>query len=192
MKKIYTKIWSLAKPYYVKGRSQDVDHVLWLMNQAEIVCKKEKVDDSILIPLVILHDVGYAEIPKENSFKKNIRRLHMKEGEKISRKILAKLDYPKPESEKICYYVSIHDFWALGNNKIFREEKILGIFSDLDFLWMASSKGFETVRKMLNKTPEQMLKFIEQDEKHSERPLCTKTAKELYKKLIKKLKNKYF
>ena len=56
MKEIYQKIWKLAKPYYEKGRPMDVDHIEWMMKDALIVCEKEKLNDEILLPLVIFLD----------------------------------------------------------------------------------------------------------------------------------------
>ncbi len=29
MKEIYKQMWLLAKPYYLKGRSMDIDYVEW-------------------------------------------------------------------------------------------------------------------------------------------------------------------
>ena len=49
----------MAKPYYRKGRPFDIDHSRILLKNAVEVCKKEKSDESPLLPLIILHDSGY-------------------------------------------------------------------------------------------------------------------------------------
>jgi len=85
------------------------------------------------MPLVILHDVGYAKVPKDNPFKLDLRKAHMKAGAKIARKILTELNYPKNKVDKIVNYISIHDNWAFGQNDIYTKDKILGTFSDLDY-----------------------------------------------------------
>jgi hypothetical protein len=36
MNKIYNQIWQLAKPYYKKGRTMDIDHIEWIMKEAQI------------------------------------------------------------------------------------------------------------------------------------------------------------
>ena len=118
MNQIYEDIWKLAKSYYEKGRPMDIDHIEWMMKDAFLVCQKENLDDSLLLPLVILHDVGYAEVPKDNPFKLNLRKAHMEAGAKIARHILEKLNYPKDKIKKIEYYVSVHDNWALGDNSV--------------------------------------------------------------------------
>ncbi len=187
MDKIYEKIWNLAKPHYKKGRPQDIAHIEWIMKEAEIVAKEEKLDKTILIPLVILHDVGYSKIPEGNSYKKQIRELHMQEGAIIAREILEKLNYPEAQKEKIVYYVSIHDSWAIGNSKEFTKDNMLAAFNDLDFTWMATPTGFETVRTMIGKSREGMIKYIEFDEKHKLRPM-NKTTKQLFNQYLEQIK----
>ena len=62
MNNTYQQICELAKPYYEKGRPMDIDHIEWFMETAQMVCQKEDLDDSLLLPLAILHDVGYSKI----------------------------------------------------------------------------------------------------------------------------------
>src|SRR3989338_850820 len=142
MKVIYSKIWQLAKPYYEKGRPMDIDHIQWMMKEAQYVCEQEKLDDSLLLPLVILHDIGYAKVPKNNPFNLNIRKAHMESGSKIAKSILVKVKYPKDKIKEIVYFVSVHDNWAFGDIEIYTKNKILGIFTDLDFIWIVTPKGF--------------------------------------------------
>lgn len=184
MKKIYKDIWKLAKPYYKIGRPQDIDHIVWMIQDALKVCKAEKIDETILLPLVILHDVGYSQIPKDNSFKIIIRKSHMQKGAKLAKEILEKLNYSINKTEKISYYVSVHDNWALGDNIIYKKDKILGTFNDLDFIWMTTKKGFDSVRKIMKKKPQEMLEWVENNEKLIKRPFKTKIVKKLWKKYL--------
>ncbi len=188
MKEVYLKLWKLAKPYYEKGRPMDVDHIEWMMKDAMLVCEKEKIDDSLLLPLVILHDVGYAEVPKDNPFKLDLRKSHMEAGAKIAKHILEKINYAKDKTEKIVYYVSVHDAWAFGDNKIYAKDKILGVFNDLDYTWMATKKGFPALMKVLNKNKTEMIAYLETNTKPKERPFATKTTKELYEKYLRERK----
>ncbi len=165
----------------------DVEHIKWMIKDALLVCKKEKLDDTILLPLVILHDVGYAQVPKDNPFKLDLRKAHMKFGAKIARKILTKLKYPKNKTLKIVHYVSIHDNWAFGQNEIYFEDKILGAFNDLDYMWMATKKGFPALMKILNKNKTEMIEYLQKNDKPIKRPFCTKTTKKLYEKYINQL-----
>ncbi|MBT6774139.1 HD domain-containing protein [Candidatus Woesearchaeota archaeon] len=188
MKKIYQQIWELAKPYYQKGRPMDIDHIEWMMKDALLVSEKEKLDDTLLLPLVILHDVGYAEVPQDNPYKLNLRKAHMKAGKKIAKEILEKLNYPQDKIKTISYYVSVHDNWALGDNDIYKKDIILGTFTDLDFIWMTTKKGFPALMKILKKNKKEMIKYIENNEKLVERPFATKTTKELFQKYLQQRK----
>lgn len=187
MKRIYTRIWSLAKPFYRRGRPMDMAHIEWMMRDAVTVCKKERLDESLLLPLVILHDVGYAEVPKGNPFNLMRRKAHMAAGAKIARRILKKVKYPEQKIKKIEYYVSVHDNWALGDNRVYKKDKVLGAFHDLDFIWMATPKGFPALMKVLKKNKQEMLEYLEKEKKPNAGKFYTKTIKALYEKYLHKL-----
>ncbi len=190
MKRIYEEMWGLAKPYYLKGRPMDVDHIEWMMEEALVVCEKEKLDDSLLLPLVILHDVGYSEVAKDNPFKLDMRKAHMEKGALIAEKVLKKLDYSKDKIDKIVYYVSVHDNWALGDTEIYLNDKILGIFTDMDFTWMATPKGFPAFLLILNKDHKEMIEYLESRETPAKGvPFSSKTTKRLYEDYLKDRKN---
>jgi hypothetical protein len=180
----YTKILDLAEPYYRKGRPSDLLHIDWMMNAANLVCFKEGIDSTILQPLVILHDVGYSMVPNFAGFSAEVRKKHMEEGAKIAQEILHKLNYPKEKAEKIVHYVSVHDNWALGDNDSFNSDKVLGTFSDLDYIWMVTPSGFSAVRQMLKKSPYQMLEYIVLNDKPRLRHFCTKTTAALYEQYL--------
>lgn len=180
VEQIYQKIWELAKPYYEKGRPMDIDHIEWMMHAAVFVCEREGLDESLLLPLVILHDVGYAEVPKDNPFKLDMRKAHMAAGARIAHGILKEVDYPEGKISKIIHYVSVHDDWAFGEDQIYKSDTVLGSFNDLDFMWMATPKGFPHLLKILDKTPKEMIDYLENDEKLTRRPFSTKTTKDLF------------
>lgn len=180
MKSIYKKIWQFAQPYYQKGRPMDIDHIEWMMSDAVSVCEKEKLDDSLLLPLVILHDVGYANLPSQHPFSISSKQEHMKKGAEIAQEILEKVGYPKNKIRQITYFISVHDNWLLGDDIVFKENIILAVFNDLDYMWMATPKGFLFLRTQLHKSPLEMLQFLETNEKLKRRPFSTKTTKKLY------------
>lgn len=183
MKDIYNRLWELARPYYEKGRPMDIDHIEWMMQDAFYTCEKESIDDTLILPLVILHDVGYANIEKGNPFQLDLRKAHMEEGAKIAREILDKIGYPEDKAEKISYYVSVHDNWALGDHEIYKDP-ILGIFNDFEFMWMATPKGFPALMKILDKSPQEMIEWLRINEKHKNRPFTTRTTRKLYESYL--------
>ncbi len=159
----------------------DIAHISWMMKEAEIVCKKENLDYSLLLPLVILHDVGYG-VGKHVYFDKRLKKTHMIKSAKIAAKILNKVGYSKDKLNKICYFISVHDNWIYGDYSAYKKDKVLRVFNDLDFIWMASPNGFSAVRKALGKSKKEMIAYIKTDGKHKKLPLCTKTTKTLYLK----------
>lgn len=191
MKKIYNKIWELTKPYYEKGRIYDIEQVTWMLKNATKITKKLKIDNDTLFPLIILHDVGYCVIKDKNPHlkNKNYKILHMKEGAKIAKQILGRVDYDSHLLEKIVYYVSVHDNWVLGDDKPFKESIAMALFNDLDFLYAQSSyDAFEIGGKSMGIKPEEMYNFWMNDEKLSRRPFCCNETKELFNELMKKRK----
>jgi putative nucleotidyltransferase with HDIG domain len=126
MKKIYQRLWALAKPYYKKGRPFDMLHIQILLKNAETVCHKEKIDASLLIPLVILHDIGYGTT-QPVFFEKNLKKQHMIAGAKLANTILRKINYPKDKIKKIVHWISIHDNWIFGQTTIYKRDKVLAI-----------------------------------------------------------------
>ena len=183
----YDKLWKLAKPYYMRGRPNDVAHVEWMLAAGIEVCKHEKIDDTLFLPLIILHDIGYAEVGKGNSFALDRRKEHMKIGANIAKELLEKLSYPSAKVEKIAYYVGVHDNWALDEYSVYKDS-LLAAFTDLDFLWMATPKGFEVVRKELRYTRERMITFLAKDKKHIKAPFATETTKNMYHDLMNSLR----
>jgi len=177
MKTIYQKMWELAKPYYEKGRPMDTVHIEWMTKEAEMVCEMEGFDESIFMPLVILHDVGYSQFPKDKG-------MHMKSGAKIAGRILKEIGYPQPKLEKIVRYVSVHDNWALDDDSVF-EDPLLAAFNDLDFTWTVAPKGLPAVARMVGKTEKEILEWAEANEKHKRRPFSTKTTSQLYERCVK-------
>ena len=188
MDPIYFKIWELAQPYYEQGRPIDIARIKWMMRDAFLVCQIEKIDDSLLLPLVILHDVGYAKVPKDNISDLDLRKANMKEGAKIAKVILEQVNYPKDKVEKIVYYVSVHDNWAFGDNEVYKKDKILAVFTDLDFIWMATEKGFVAVADNLKLNHKSMLEYLQNNPKLTERPLSTKITQKLFANYIEERK----
>ena len=184
MKEIYKQILKKAIPYYEKGRKWDVEHVKWLFNTVPKFVD-ETIDIEILIPVVILHDVGYSKVPNgSDPFDLKIRKLHSEEGAKIAGKILKELNYPKEKIPKIKRLILKHDNWAFGDS--FADEPLLLLFQNFDFMWMTSRKGFEMCRG--SKEPKEFYKQIEKfQEDNIKRGIkwYNKKVEDFYNKLMK-------
>jgi len=191
MKEIYKQILNKSIPYYEEARKGDIEHINWLFNIIPKYINKTEIDFDILMPLVILHDIGYSKVPKNsNPYNLDIRELHSKEGAKISEKILISLKYPKSKIKEIKRLILKHDNWAFGDD--FSDEPALRIFNNFDFMWMASEKGFDIVRRFMKKTPKEFYKQIKDFEKTNKkqgRKWFNKKIQELYNNLMNSRKN---
>ncbi len=178
----------MAQPYYKKGRPFDLLHVKLLIRDAQTVCKKEKVDDTLLMPLVILHDIGYG-VTGPVYFQKNRKKEHMITGSRLAKTILTKVKYPPKKIGKIAYWISVHDNWIFGHRTVYKRNQILAILNDLDFIWMATPEGFKIFTKMFNHGDKmKTLRRILNDEKHTKRPFSNETTRGLFLKYIAGLK----
>jgi len=187
---IYKKIYQKAIPYYKKSRKFDVEHIDWLLSVADQIVDTENLDAEIFIPLILLHDIGYSEM-NSDFWGKDTRKAHMEIGAKLTREILAEFNYDSLKSQKIVEYIAIHDQWALGNHEIYKNDRLLGIFSDLDFIWMASAVGFPFFMVELGKTKDELIDWLLSNEKLVNRPFASISTKQLFAKLIEQRKNEY-
>lgn len=177
----YNRLWQIAKSYYRKGQFYNLDHIDWEIKEALMLCKKENLDDSIFLPLIILHDIGYIKVPRENPFNQKTRIIHMQAGGEITKRILQRIGYPSDKIEKISFYVAIHDFWSLGYYWPYKKDLYLGMFNDLDYISMITPKGFSAMQKILTKNNQEMFDYLKDNEKLISRPFVNKTARALFK-----------
>lgn len=191
MEKKYLEIWELSKPFYQKGRVYDIPHVQWMMEKANEIAEIEKADKKLLLPIVILHDVGYSMVSHSNPNIKDQgpKILHMKEGAKISEEILTKVDYDVELRKRIVRYISVHDNWILGDDSPYQECKEMAIFNDLDFLYTLSThEHFVLMGESMGKTPQETYDWWLQDEKLQRRPFCCETTKHMFDEYMDKRK----
>ena len=79
MKAKYKKIWQLALPYLEKGVIKDfVLHTQGVVKAMDLLLKKEKADSDLMIPAAILHDAGWAKVPKKYQQTKSKKSYYQK------------------------------------------------------------------------------------------------------------------
>jgi len=191
MDNIYLEIWKLAKPYYLQGRVYDIPHVEWMMKQGDRIADLENFDKKLLLPIIILHDVGYSKSGQKNpNIKgKESKILHMKEGAKIAREILEKINYDLDLTDKIVHYISVHDNWILGDDKPFKECREMALFNDLDYLDLfIRYEAFKLAAKSMGKSVQELFDLYTNDEKLARRPFCCQETKKLFDEAVKNLK----
>jgi len=178
------EIWQLAKPYYEKGRAYDAAHIEWMMAQADRLADMEHLDKTLLLPIVILHDVGYSSILTDNNpdIKDKAPKIaHMATGAKIAADILDQVGYSSPQKERIVHYISVHDNWILDDDTPFQECREMAAFNDLDFLYTLSDhNSFVLMGQSMKKTPSETYNYWLQDEKLTRRPFCCAETKRMF------------
>jgi HD superfamily phosphodiesterase len=102
--------------------------------------RKEGGNPTIVVPAIILHDVGWKAVPEDSQIRgfgpnmsdPDIQRIHEVEGSKIARNILEELRYDEDKISKICEIVLFHDSRKEG---MYLEDSIV---KDADKLWRLS------------------------------------------------------
>jgi HD superfamily phosphodiesterase len=178
MKPIFEEIWRLAKPY-LDTRKNDV-HTEISIRFAYQLMEVEGGDENIVVPAVILHDVGWKKVPPEFHLKAfgpkatspELNRTHEIEGVKIAREILANLKY---DTEKIALIAEIINGHDSRRKSISLDDSIV---KDADKLWRYSREGFNIDNERFGESYDEGIARL-----HKYFPIWffTKTAKNLAK-----------
>jgi len=102
-------------------------------------------NEAIVLPAVILHDVGWKKIPEElhlkafgpNANSPELNRLHEIEGVNIAGDILKQINYPEEKISQIIEIIDGHDSRQAAMSLNDR------IVKDADRLWRYSKEGFK-------------------------------------------------
>jgi HD superfamily phosphodiesterase len=142
MKSIHEKIWQFSRPYL--DTRHNAVHTEIALQFAFQLLKGEGGDEDIVIPAIILHDVGWKMIPVELHLKAfgpgathpELNRSHEMKGVNIAKSILKKAEFKTDKTNQILEIIDGHDS---------REEAISlndMIVKDADKLWRYSKSGF--------------------------------------------------
>lgn len=140
---VFKQIQKLARPY-LSTRRNDV-HTAISTRFAYRLLSAEGGQESIVIPAILLHDVGWSKVPEALQIKAfgpkatlpELTRLHEAEGVKIAREILDRLNYDAGETARILEIIGGHD---TRKQAISLDDQIV---KDADKLWRYSRKGFQ-------------------------------------------------
>jgi HD superfamily phosphodiesterase len=141
IKPIHQKIFEKAKPF-LRTR-KNLIHTRIALHYALKLLKSEKGDEDVVIPAVLLHDVGWKMIPGNlhltafgpNKSNPKLTRVHEVEGAKIAEAILKDLQYPSEKIKGISRIIRGHD---TRKKPISLNDRIV---KDADKLWRYSRKG---------------------------------------------------
>ena len=181
MKSIYQDIWNLAKPY-LNTRRNDI-HTEISVDMAFKLMDSEGGDEEIVIPAIILHDVGWIKIPGNlqlNAFGPNakdpeLNRTHEIEGVRIATEILRDVDYDQTKTEQILEIIGGHDS---RTESLSLNDRIV---KDADKLWRYTKSGVEIDVERFGETLEEGLKRLRSN---IDKWFFTQTARKLAEKEV--------
>lgn len=131
METVYDRIYQKAKPY-LDTRQNDIHIQIAYDFAKRLLTYYPEADEEIVLPAILLHDVGWKMVPEEkqlNAFGPNIkdkktRRFHEVEGARIAGEILESLHYDKKMIEEILTIIDGHDTRLKGlsfNDKLVKD-----------------------------------------------------------------------
>ena len=142
MKAIYDRIHKKAEPY-LNTRQNDIHtQISYKYAKLLLTCYPE-ADEHIVLPAILLHDVGWKMVPEDKQLAafgpklkdKETQRFHELEGAKIAKHVLISLDYDEEKIREISTIIDGHDtrLKALSLN-----DKLV---KDADKLWRFTPIG---------------------------------------------------
>ena len=141
MKPTHQHLWERARPY-LDTRENGI-HTRISVSFAYRLLEREGGDEDVVIPAVILHDVGWKRIPEDlhveafgpGATSPEINRIHEVEGVLIARGLLEEVGYDRGKTEEILQIIEGHDS---------RSETLSlndSIVKDADKLWRNTREG---------------------------------------------------
>ena len=161
---VYDRIYAAAEPYW-STRSNHI-HV----PEAYALCKQfltsfPEADEGIVLPAILLHDVGYFEVPEDDHMKglagapvgwdPDITRRHEIAGARIATEILRGVGYDEEKTRHIVEIVDGHDS---------RPEPVSvedAIVKDADKLWRFTENGVQITSGWMERSHGDFLDYVE-------------------------------
>ncbi|MGO8989676.1 MAG: HD domain-containing protein [bacterium] len=158
---VYQKIYERAKPF-LRTR-KNVIHTKIALQYALKLLKEETGDNKIVIPGILLHDVGWKTVPEPlqltafgpNASNPGLVRVHELEGAKIARNILEQLHYSPKRVKEICDIVRGHDS---RKRPLSRNDRFV---KDSDKLFRYSRKGMSIDSDRFQITKMTYIRYLE-------------------------------
>lgn len=160
---LYQPVWEKAKPY-LATRSNDV-HTLYAYHFArQLLEEHPEADTHIVIPTVLLHDVGWSTVSEDKQLQAfgprmiypELRRQHETEGVRIAQGILQALAYDPEHISKIVKLIDGHDTRKVSRS---RNDSLL---RDADKLWVYTPFGMQTVSAWFEYDTEQYMTMLDE------------------------------
>ena len=141
---VYDEIYRKAEPY-LDTRRNDVHVSLSYDFARRLLAHYPNADKEIVLPAIVLHDVGWKMVPEEKQLSafgpkakdKKTQRIHETEGVKIAEEILTLLNY---DNDKILEILSIIDGHDTRQEALSLNDQLV---KDADKLWRFTPAGVD-------------------------------------------------
>lgn len=153
MKEIHYAVYLRAREYW-NTRFNDIHVPLAYLHGRELLLSHPAADADVVIPAILLHDVGWKSIPEGEQGRaygptvedESLRRLHEIEGARIADEILSAVNYDPRKREMIVRIIDGHD----TRSELLSEEDSL--VKDADKMWRFTPVGVEYHHLQFGKT----------------------------------------
>ena len=159
MNAVEKRIYKLAKPYLVV-RENDI-HTRVATELALELLKHVGGDRRVVGPAIILHDVGWFNVPSEldkwrnNPENSALIKPHEIEGVKIAKRVLEEVGYDSSLVNEILHIIGSHD--TGGAPQSVNEE----IVRAADVLWRYTKNALGVMVRLFNSTPAEVVERLE-------------------------------
>ena len=184
MEQIFRNIFDLALPFL--DTRENEEHTRIAYDFAVRLLHAEGGDPDVVLPAVLLHDVGWKSVPEDLQLTafgpfandKDLNRLHEREGARIAGEILEKVNYPPHLIQEITAIILGHDSTkeAISVND--------AVVKDSDKLWRYSKHGHDTNFKRFAMTYQQ---YLDRLKNNLDGWLLTATGKSIAGELLRSL-----
>ena len=192
----YDTLWQACKPYLKKCRPIDLVHTRISTDFAwRLLREGIEGDENIVIPAVMLHDIGYARIDDKDVYKKTtfpdkanalydtrVKELHLTEGAKLAEEILTELNYPPRLIPAIVEIVRTHE--DLQGNKPDQSNPNRVVVSDADKLYRFTAYNITSGMALYGHDKRDVFTFMV---KNIDRWLCLEVSKRIALEELRKL-----
>lgn len=182
MRAIFDEIWRRAKPY-LNTRKNDI-HTEISISFARLLLEREGGDEDVVMPAIILHDVGWIRIPEDEQHRgfgpeiqsPRVVKKHELEGVEIAKGILEAVDHKREKIAEILEIIEGHD--SRKESDSINES----IVKDADKLWRFSREGFRIDCDRFHLKP---VERAQEKDLDIDKIFFTESAKQIARKEIK-------
>jgi hypothetical protein len=159
----YARIYELAEPYW-QTRSNEI-HVPGSYALAqELLAAHPEADADVVLPAILLHDVGYMAVPAEDHLKglagavkgwePDITRRHEIQGAVLAGEILGAVGWDPARTATVQVIVDGHDS---RSEAVSREDELV---KDADKLWRYTESAVRICHHWMELTPEAYMDWV--------------------------------